>query len=269
MLQFISEHPGYNIIKKARKEGTTYLGVSLVSDSIPDNIKLSLTQNKKSKQKDKEGKERKHLQKAQRKQEAIKLRETICQRTGWTYHEYIRVINMRFIPIYRNDIDYNIMAMIEAARVNIRNYIYHYLEPLYKCVHRALFIKNAIEKAINEDLVLSHHDNYPIYTQRLKVAPDVYEPYISLYKTIQLYNKFTQGFPRIDDIVYPNIQQLLDLVNWLGQHNEREIDKEMAKEQEEFEDDETPQGVNWTFEDNVRKHVKDETVTEEEEEDPE
>jgi len=87
------------------------------------------------------------------------------------------------------------------------------------------------------------------------IQTDTYMVGHSLELKIKSYNNSIVNLPRINDILYPNIEDLESLVGWLKSHSMYETEKEMAKTQNEAEFT-IPQCVDWNIEDNIYEHTE-------------
>lgn len=219
MARFIQEHPNFNISKKLRKDGTTYLGIGLTTDDISRPKGLSITPQVNSdykKQKEKEKNDRRALK---NQVIATTLKETILQRTQWTESQYSQLINLGLIPVYRNGKEYCIESMIEATRGRIIEFTHNKIDDLNNFAKTANLVKLDLLRAINEDGISLKNNKFHPQTQRLKIAESTHKVGDILYRRINSYNNVMQDLPRINHIVYPDIQYLTDLANWLKENS--------------------------------------------------
>lgn len=256
MARFMQEHPHLNISKKLRTEGTTYIGVGLVDGPIFNNKQLPITPYKRDKEREQRAKDKYNQKVLVNRRIAGELKDAICQKTQWSIVQYDQLINLHMIPVFMNKNRYNLDAMIEATRANIIYFTYHKIEKLDRFTAHATVTKEAFIMAMKHDNDLSVINNFPTYTERLKVAEVTYATGDTLLKKIRRYNNIMQNLPQIDHIVYPNIQHLTDLANWLKENSMHRTRKDMDDTQYKFEDDEVPQAVDWTLEDTLLNHAE-------------
>lgn len=247
MKQFIENNPDRGIMKKSRNEGIMYLGIGLFNDEAPkikraDNLREKITVW-----------EEKNERRAFRKRaEMDRLREEICVVTSWSDIEYQRLVNMGFINVIKNDNVVNLNAIIEVSRANIIAYTYNKIRKINHMIRGTNSVKLAYEAAIVQDNYLTTINNFPTYTNRLRVAPDVNSSLFQLEKELAGYNNSLVDMPKITHIVYPNIQHINSLVSWLKSHNVHKTRKDMAITQQAAVDDE-----NWTLEGYPEDYVGD------------
>lgn len=228
MSRFMSEHPQYNISKKNRKEGTTYLGVGLVTDSVPFDRGTRLT----PEDREKAYQDPKNEKRMQFRRETLhNMKSEILNKTGWTEINYRQLINLDFISIFPTRVGYDIEATIKVAETNIIRYIYDKISILEEVTGNAKIIKYAFEKAIDHDTVLTKLHKFPTYTNRNKVASETYIAGDGLDRKIKRYVNSTQDLPYINHIVYPDIQQLQMLADWLKINSMFRVGQAMKQEQ--------------------------------------
>ena len=156
------------------------------------------------------------------------LKREICLETNWNDIEYQRVVNMGFITIIKNGNICNIQAIIIMATANIIAYTYNSINKLEGIIRGVRSVINAFEKAIDQDTYLTTLHNFPTYTNRLRIAPDVNTTIQLIDTEIARYNNSLVDLPRINHIVYPNIQYFKSLAIWLKSHNVKQTLKDMA-----------------------------------------
>ena len=252
MLQFMKDHSQYNILKKHRKEGIMYIGIGLVTDSVKREREVSITSHERKEAKLQREKMKSERRKLRNRVIVRELRDIIRSKTGWSDIEYNQLINLGFIHMYKNGKEYNITAMIESARANIRDYIYERIEHLQSFVPTATFMKNSFIKATNEDITLSQINEFPTYTERLKAAESTYTVGNKLAREIIKYTDRTQMLPQLDDIVYPDIQHLSQIATWLKKNSSYRTSRDMAINQEDY----------LSADENVTNHIEIDTLIE-------
>lgn len=77
----------------------------------------------------------------------------------------------------------------------------------------ALIVKEDFEKAEHDDKIQS------IYTNRSKLSQITYAAGEKLHQSINSYINSIGNLPTIENIVYPDLQQLVDLSIWLKTHS--------------------------------------------------
>lgn len=238
---FMIKNPQYNISKKVRNSGTMYLGVGLVDD-IPNKRDsqleedqltghaLSVTEEEKEKQRDRY--KRRRLKKLEILEQ---IRIEILQRTRWSNREYQQLVNLGFITVLQNHKEYNIEGTIELARGNIIRYSYDKIYALNRSAKSAQIVKHEVEKAITRDEYLTIQHKFPTYTNRELKAAVAYATGENLRIMLTSYANSMNNMPQIAHIVYPDIQYLSSVAQWLKDHGEYKTRSQMAKTQNEFE----------------------------------
>lgn len=233
MKKYMEEHKQYNITKKVRKNGTMYIGIGLASDDMPKERKPYT-----SLQETKAEKEKREETKILRRGETLRqIKDEIMRRTGWNELNYMRLIDLAFIRIYHNGISYDINTMIKVAEGNILRYVYENIEQLRDHVRHAEHVRKDFEKATEHDIYQTTQQNFPIFTQRIKVATLTYQAGYNLNKAINKYIDHMTNVPNMEDIVYPDTQYLQNLANWLLAHSNHKNQTKMATEQRATEED--------------------------------
>jgi hypothetical protein len=244
---FMRYNPQYKITKKHRTEGMVYLGVGLATEPIPK-LKTPIT-NIEIRAK---WKEKNDLRALRKRNIADELKREIQRLTQWTDIEYQHMVNMGFITILKNGAIYNLDGIIIMATANIIAHTYNSINKLEQTIRGANSIKSAYERAITQDEELSNLHDFPTYTNRLRVAPDVNNMIDRLQREIARYNNSIVDLPKINHIVYPDIQYSVALVTWLKSHNMYQTRRDMAATQQTAVDAEE-----WNLEGNVVHHVYD------------
>lgn len=147
MERFINNNPNYGIVKKVRNNGTTYIGIGLITDPIPEprrpKIKINLKISAVGKR--------------------DRLKQEILQVANWNE---IQLVNLGFILPIQNRQTYNIICIIKVAESNIIVYIYNKIYELNREEKIARATKTAFERAIVQDDYLSKCHEFPTYTNR-------------------------------------------------------------------------------------------------------
>lgn len=268
MKQFMETHPQYNIRKKTRKDGVTYIGIGLNIDEIPEPKLPPVTTQANNEKKQKERNDKRAIT---NRTVAARVKQEILQKTNWTEQQLIQIVNLKLLPAIKNGGGFNIDIMIMVAMGNITLFICDRINELEDLIRKAKIIEYNLNKATEQDEFQSKEQIYPVFTNRLRFVENengdnvntVYDMGNYLQRKIDRYVRIIQDLPHFNNIVYPDIQQVFALVDRLKNFSPFKIRQNMAKVQEEFTDNETPQAVNWTFEDNLLEYVEDETVMEE------
>ena len=252
MGQFIINNPQYGIVKKSRTEGIMYLGVGLVTDQEPK-IKRPLADTYVEIKAN--YKEKNNIRAIRKRSDMDNMKQEIQLRTQWTDIEYQRMVNMGFIPAIKNDNLINIDAILEIARANIIAYTYNEIHKIKRSVRGANSVKRAFEDAIRQDEYLSILHSFPTYTNRLRVVHDVTNTWNSLATDIKRYNNAITDLPKINHIVYPDIQHINSILEWLKSHNAHGTNKDMALTQYVAEPTITSDPlIEWNIHDTVIDH---------------
>ncbi|CAH6419444.1 Hypothetical protein HVR_LOCUS633 [uncultured virus] len=278
MRQFMNNHPQYNIQKKTQKDGVIYFKIGLSTDETPQPKTLSIDDEYKKQERNEKRRERYAKHAAENRQLALGLKDEILRRTNWTEIQFDQLIRLKLIPVFKNDTNIDIESIIIVANGRIIEFIYDKFNYINRAARKADYAVHQINKAIEHDKPQSEQQNYPVYTNRLKLAESppendknetqsenkkknyAYSIGNRLQQRIDLYNGVINNLPHFDHIVYPDIQSLSSLAIWLKNHTLHKVRKNMAKDQEEFEDDETPQAVDWDLDDDLYNSMPEDNV---------
>ena len=222
MQRYMENNSRGEIVKKVMTEGTVYLGVGLAVDEEYKPRSAGPCFNPRLK-------EKQERRASRRKIEIDNLRERICAESGWSDIEYMGLTNMRFITVIMNEDVYDIISIINIAKTNIIIHTHNSMNKLNKIVRGAKLAVKAFHDATEKDYLLSNTENDICYVNRLQIAPDTHSVGDLLDKDIKRFNNSIVGLPRIDHIVYPDIQHLESIVSWLKSRSVHELRKEMSK----------------------------------------
>ena len=232
MTRFMNEYTQFNITKKARKEGATYIGVGLVADPILTERRTELIH------RDHEEAFRKRnvdKRKEYKREILWQIKNEILQRTSWTEINYRELINMNFISMFPTSEGYDIDATIKIAESFIIRYVYNKISKLTSAGQTAEHIKKDFQKSTEQDAFQTTLQRFPIYTQRNIVAPTIQPAVKELNKRIKSYVNTVPNLPVINHIVYPNIQYFRDLIDWLNRNSLVKTVLKMKREQATME----------------------------------
>lgn len=242
MMRFISEYPLLAIIKEVKNYGTIYRGIGLASDPIPEKKKAHIV--RKEYNITYRGRSAKFLDEAETK---------ICAQCNWTANQYRQMGNLGLIELAKDGKSLNLEATIYLIMGRLVSYVRNKNLKLMMSVKSAMSVKIAFSKAILWDKVLSEGNGTPVYTNRLLIAEETYTAGEKLERDTNLYKSRIQSLPILSFIIYPNLEEVSDLITWLKSNSLYKTRLDMKIKQEEAESD-TPQCVDWTIEDIVDEY---------------
>ena len=232
MKRLMTDFPQHGITRRLRNTGVVYLGIGLASDPLPNSTKPPRTSEEITKERKLKEKEYSAQRARNAENWAHTLRDEICTRTQWTPMQYEQARRLKFIVLYHHGEIYDIEATIISAKHYILQYIYDKLNDLNTAMKSALSLKEAFERASAYDEELSAENKFPIYTNRNKVSPYTYGEACALEMKLQDYQNAVACLPRLDHIMYPDMEPYESMVTWLKDHSESKTRRDMARTQE-------------------------------------
>lgn len=205
----IKRFPELRISKKFTNKGTCYQGLSIQKEIPTLHYKNKHT--------------------------SSEIADSICREANWSLNEYIRCLELDFIKIFKDDDKINVKAVIMYATGCLTKHIYKSIEQLNKTKLIAISAKDDFEKSIELDMVLSYNDA-PIYTNRIKSAEVANYAGKKLSRAITSYQTQIKELPKMDFIIYPDIDELKYLAEWLKSNSLYKTTKEMMLNQNYFYD---------------------------------
>jgi hypothetical protein len=233
MTDIITKSPELNIIKKIKTNGTVYIGLTIANNPVAKSRNPPLNTQQKNERR-----------RARNTEILNTIKIKICEQCGWTEQQYQQMCNLGLIQVIRDGNVINISCMITVAVGNLIKYIYDKILILKREERRALIIKEDFNKAQRNDSILSINTDAVIYTNRLLSAQITYDTGDKLSRAINSYINTINNLPIIDDIVYPNIQGLIDLSTHLKSNSMFKTRKDMAEKQESSNNQECEFHVN-------------------------
>lgn len=204
MSRLILEYPNLLITKKVKNYGTVYQGIGLSGAPSPCSKKIPLTR-----------KEIKDNYNKRQRLFADQAQQDICQRCNWTTNQYRQMGNLSLIELAKDGKMLNIEATIYLIMARLVLYIREKNLKLTKTMDLSLSIKIAFEKALELDAIASKENNIPVYTNRLVMAKETYKAGEKLRRALASYMNTMQNLPILDFILYPNMEEISVLINWL------------------------------------------------------
>lgn len=238
MSRFMFEYPDLSIKKQVKNYGTIYKGIGLYVDPTPEPKRPPLTIKEKNEKR------------------AIRnrifldgIQEDVCNMSGWSISQYQQMVNLGHIYIIRTEIGVNIEAIISVAMGRLTQYVNEKIIKLRRLEKYAKLVKVDYEGCTKLDLERIK-DTGPIYTNRLAAATRTYDACNKLERGITNYLNTIGNLPQLQYIVYPDIQQLQVLAEWLKMNSMHKTRQDMKLVQENYDSD-TPELVGWIAEDTI------------------
>jgi len=212
MKRLLAEYPNLSISKQVKNYGTIYNGIGLTTDPIPKRGVAVILQ-----------KERNDKNYIYKREFLDKSEKDICQRCNWTSSQYRQMGTLGLIKFIKTNSILNIDATIYVIIGNLIQYIHEQNIKLNDKGKNALNTKALFENAISLDMILSENARTPIYTNRSLVAKETYAVGEKLQRAVYSYMNRIQSLPKLDIIMYPNLEELNNLIMWLKNNSTHRI----------------------------------------------
>lgn len=224
MKRFMDDYPQYGILKKSMTKGITYFYVGNAKEEIHG-----------KKYPTKTIEERNNNVRDMRHYVLNNVMDAICQRASWTHLEYQRMVDLDFVTIVSLGGTINIEATIKICEGKLVEHIYKILADIISASNYAEIVKRDFVACTKSDINLTPINSSKRYQDRLLAAERTYDAGDKLQSTIREYERSVIGLPILDYIVYPNIQYLRELSEWLKANSKFNVERRMAREHKAFE----------------------------------